>query len=760
MTTRCCLCFLALSAFGIAAARPLIFPEPQKMQLRTEPFILDESVAVLVPANAGPHDLQLARLLVAELSDRYRLGIKVERAAALPSGRRFILMGSAANPLVAQYCRGRGIEVNNARPGHEGYVLESGPAAVVVAGSDDAGAFYGLQSLRQMIRREGRAVSVAGARIEDSPHMPFRAIRLYLPGHENIAFFKRFVRDFMALYKFNTVIMEMNGSMRLDRHPEVNAGWLDFAQNLMDTRRYYPRGPNGTSQNSAHHDTADGEILEKSEVAELVRYAAGHHIEVVPEIPSLTHSYYLLTRHRELAAIKGAEWPDTYCPTDPRTYELLFDVMDEYIEVMKPKMIHIGHDEMFFPLELCHCCAGKDMRELYAYDVNRVHDYLAKKGIQTGMYGDHLIESVRGAEKKPFKTPAGATYHMPGALTPDQVARLIPKDIVIFNWFWHDHRAAEGRGEPNDVKLSDWGFRQAHANFNPMIQNYGRRSVRKGVIGGAPSSWAATNEYTFAKDLLHDFLGTAGLMWSTHWTDEERLSKIVQSLVPEIRRSLSGRPLPSEAGGAVTPLDIAAHAATAGPDLTGLRRGRIDSAGRAFDVPAAGAVVVGVEGEGRTELPRRSPAIAVNADVNSILFLHAAAKAAANDMSYRYIHNFPDTADLLGWYEVVYEDGFVATAPVRFGVNILPLGWGARSDSIPKGSSPSLSYAYWADAMDCGSATLFAYEWVNPRAGKVVKEVRLRGTAGFRDTKGKLTPDNAIVLAAVSVVKATLAPGR
>ena len=42
---------------------------------------------------------------------------------------------------------------------------------------------------------------------------------------------------------------------------------------------------------------------------------------------------------------------------------------------------------------------------------------------------------------------------MPGALTPQQVKDLIPKDILIFNWFWQDVRAADGRGEPNDIKL-------------------------------------------------------------------------------------------------------------------------------------------------------------------------------------------------------------------------------------------------------------------------------------------------------------------
>ena len=64
-----------------------------------------------------------------------------------------------------------------------------------------------------------------------------------------------------------------------------------------------------------------------------------------------------------------------------------------------------------------------------------------------------------------------------------------------------------------------------------------------------------------------------------------------------------------------------------------------------------------------------------------------------------------------------------------------------------------MSYAYWAEAVDCGASTLFAYEWVNPRMGKVVKEVRLRGTAGFRDTKNKVTPDNAIILAGMSITK-------
>ena len=227
-----------------------------------------------------------------------------------------------------------------------------------------------------------------------------------------------------------------------------------------------PLGLHGTDQNSAHHDTADGEILEKDEVADLVRYAGAQHIEVIPEIPTFTHSYYLLTRHKELGAIRGAEWPDIYDPTKPEVYKLVFDVLDEYIDVMKPKMVHIGHDEMFFPVELCIPCKTKDPSELWAEDVRKIHDYLAAKGIKTALYGDHLIESVRGVHRKPYKSKTGWEYNMPGALTPQQVLDLIPKDIVVANWFWHDVRAAEGRGEPNDIKLVGLGLPAGTRQFH------------------------------------------------------------------------------------------------------------------------------------------------------------------------------------------------------------------------------------------------------------------------------------------------------
>ena len=63
---------------------------------------------------------------------------------------------------------------------------------------------------------------------------------------------------------------------------------------------------------------------------------------------------------------------------------------------------------------------------------------------------------------------------------------------------------------------------------------------------------------------------------------------------------------------------------------------------------------------------------------------------------------------------------------------------GARNPTVvAKGNAKELSYAYAADAIMRGGSAWFAYEWVNPRFGKTVKEVRLRGTSGFRQYQGK-----------------------
>jgi Glycosyl hydrolase family 20, domain 2/Glycosyl hydrolase family 20, catalytic domain len=742
-----------------------IFPPPQQVEKKAGGLALDTSTIIVLPANPTPHDRKLARLLTQDLSDFHQLQLRVQGGHE-PSPSPAILMGTIQNSAVLQACERAGIAVPAAGSGPawpEGYVLDVNERGILIAGSDEAGAWYGLQSLRQMLAAHG--LRIPSVTIHDWPDKPFRGIKVYLPGRANVEFFRRFVRDFAAYYKFNKLMVEMNACMRLDRHPELNVGWEEFSRDVNYSRQNYPRGPlHGREQNSSHQDCGDGSFIEKDEVAGLVNWVEENGLEFVPEIPSLTHSFYLLAKHKDLSDFPGDAWPDTYCPSNPATYQLLFEVMDEYLEVTQPKMVHTGHDEWFAPFGLCPRCKGKQYGEVYAGDLRKIHEYLSEKNLRMAMWGDYLVEAVRSKGLQKRKTPDGWAYESPGALSPQQVKELVPKDILIFNWFW----SAEEHGEANEATLDDFGFQQIYGNMDPALRNYAERSRRQTIIGGAPSCWSATTEFNLSKDLLGVIIGCSGMLWSGKVFDQRDLSELAQLRMPETHRRLSGAIAPS-ASDPVTPLDISAsfsaplRDAGFGVDLSAMRVGKVTNGRSQFDLappnPATGLglIMAGVTGDQPNPLPREIKGIKIGEDATSLLFLHACARPSHNREAFRVIWDMDDTADLLGWYQVVYEDGLTESIPIRYGVNILEWDW-SRQTHAP-------TYCYEAAAVECGNdlanpIRFFSFEWPNPRLGKVIEEIRLRGTKGFRgasadfvNTYGDVIPGNAILLKAISVVK-------
>lgn len=772
LTTICWSLFVC-SIKVMAIEKPLIFPIPQTIQVTTDIFVLDESVSIIIPQKISEKDISLARLLVRELSDKFSLAIKIETRTDIPRDRKVVIMGTINNPLIKKYCSDNNLEITTKNPGPEGYILQVNSNTIIIGGSDDAGAFYGLQSLRQLLNDSGQKLKIQGVKVRDWPSFPFRAIRLYVPGPENIAFFKRFLKDFMALYKYNKVIIELN-CMRLDKHPEVNAGWIEFTKYMQYTRSNSTQGIHGEEKNSSHFDAGDGFIIEKDAVKDIVNYSNQNFIEVIPEIPSLTHGYYLLTRHPELAEYPGDRWPDTYCPSNPASYDLMFDVYDEYIEVIHPKMVHIGHDEWWgAPLGVCPLCKDKDCSELFAQDVTKIHDYFSKKGIKIAMWGDYLLESVRKAGSQDRTSSTGLKYKTPGAVRPSVVKESIPKDILIFNWFW--------RSLEKDMELQKFGFKQIYGNFTPNISNWDERIKKIDLVGGAPSSWAATNESNFGKDIMLDFLGCANLLWSSHTINQMDLAGIVGELMPSVRASLKAKRVPSEDGDIVEPIDISSlynlpkDSKAFNINMNTIKSGDIRDEKKVFTLADSGngsgncAIAVSSLGTGENPFPARIEGITINEDVSSLIFLHSCALPAGNQKAYFNIPDFFDSSDLLGWYEIVYEDGFKAIVPIQYGVNILEWNPGGEK-SLDKREGDTgadqKAYCYEADPISCSSdtkanpITFFAFEWVNTRFGKIIKEVNLYGSVNYKACQqnyGKPTSrpmaSNAIMLTGISKVK-------
>ncbi len=745
-----------------------IFPQPQEISSSGSDFVLDNQVRVVVPSEASEQDMLLARMLVNELSDRFGLFLKIERVKDLSAGQRVILMGSMENPLVRHYCTGKKLISSVEDLGPESYILRVEKNMVLIAGKDDRGAFYGLQSLRQLPVKEEKEVRFRGAMIRDWPDKPFRGIYMFLPGRGNIQYFKRLVSDFMALYKFNTIILEMNACMRLDSHPELNYGWVEFSRDTNYSCRNFPPGPfHGMEQNASHQDEADGGFLEKEEVADLARWIKRHHIELIPDVPSFTHSYYLLSKeHRDLAAMPQDKWPDTYCPTNPKSYELVYEVFDEIIDLLKPKSVHIGHDELYIAVGASPQCQDQDIGDLFGRDVNRIHHHLASRGVNTHLWADMMLETARGYGLQTLTTPDGWTYKRPGGMTPEQVEKWIPKDCLIYNWCW-SWNGKTGNEEDSEKLLEKMGFKQVYGNFRPEIKNYETRKKLPNLLGGEASAWLAIDETGMGKDLMSDFLGSINILWTGHAIQGKELSARIQPMLPMIRNRLSGIDLPSQTETTIVPVDIshrfntAETIATLGVSMEKMTAEIVWHNRIPFDLRRANgmhAIIVGTQGQEAIDLPNAVTGISVGEAPTSLIFLHASAKPALNRRTYRLMWDEQDTADLLGWYEVVYEDGFVTTIPIRYGVNILEWNWDQRVSSE--------DICYGADAVAVGDrmkdrVTFFAYEWINPRLGKVIQEIRLKGTKGFRggniaafdNSQGPVIASNAVILAALSLVK-------
>ncbi len=749
------LCLTIWNGNILAAGNPAVFPIPSYTIKLNGKFIIEDSTVIINPVIRDNETKLISNLLQSEFTDKYAYPLNIIKTNSIPLSRKFILIGSLNNSLVKKYCVENSLTDKINELGNEGYILTVNTNNVIVAAKTNQGALYGFQTLRQLLKKENNRITLPKIKIEDKPQLPFRGIKMFLPGRDNITFFKRFIRDFMAKYKFNKLILELNANMRLESHPELNVGTIEFGYELNASRRGRPSGPHNEYQNSSHQDNADGKILEKWEVADLINYVRKFNIEVIPEIPSLTHSYYLLFGHKDLAELPDREYPDTYCPLKPEIYNIYFDVLTEYIDVIHPKIIHVGHDEWRMEKDVCQLCKGKDYGKLYADDINRIHDFLKANGIRTAIWGDHLLESVRKKEYRVWKTSSGYEYKIPGALKPEQVRSLIPKDILIFNWFWS--KTKDG-GYGNDLQVSDFGFEQVYGNLRPDIKKWNERVKIKGVIGGAPSSWAATTEFNIGKDQIYDFLGCANLLWSKHYKTPEDIAFITQELIPEIKEEISGVIPPSKKG-FVKPIDISSNYNSTlqeGIDsLNGkeLKIGKVNKGNLIFEIPCSEKHASVVYSTKNSVLPKKVSHIKINQDVNSIIFLHASAKEAANKKAYKMIYNFDDTAELLGWYEIVYNDGFIITIPIRYGVNILDWNVYSRIINKKKGKTKygQNKYAYEATDISVSKSkkpiTFFVYEWENKRPGKIIKEINLKAV------NHKSKSDNAVILLAVSVVE-------
>lgn len=397
----------------------------------------------------------------------------------------------------------------------EAYALVITETEALLYGKSHRALIYAAVTLQQMCNHR----ELFTGRLEDAPDCSFRSYRVYMPGRKSFQEFFDMV-DLLVYYKYNYISLEVGGAMEYKRHPEINEAWEKFAA---DTHRYSGRAHEiqngyGWAKNSIHTDNGEGDVLTQDEVRMLVSYCRERGLNVFPEVPTLSHSDYICLAHPELRERAEDPYPDTYCPNHPDVYNIVFDILEEVIEVFKPDMINIGHDE-FYTMCLCPRCKGKNGYDVYAQDIIKIHDWLAERGIRTAMWGEKLLPvvtqngSVFGGSGNCELHPTDHPRHVPPTF---YCQCLLPKDILMIHWYY-------SFGMQHDFVYHTHGYEMVFGNMSAEKIPYWRDRRKYGAKGGMCSNWGSNHpEYLQRNNQYSHLIFGAFAMWSAAYDSNQQ----------------------------------------------------------------------------------------------------------------------------------------------------------------------------------------------------------------------------------------------
>ncbi len=406
-------------------------------------------------------------------------------------------------------------------PREEGYVIRAGETVQVYA-ETGAGLFHGANGLLRHVQDGSLQEGISYA----YPDLKLRGVKVYVPARENIGHFKE-MADYCALYGYNTLMLEIGGAMEYKKHPEINEGWVRYCKNFQDYQGQsldIQNAPNW-ARNSIHMENGGGSFLTQEEMRGLISYLRERHFDIIPEVPTLSHCDYLLTAHPELREREEDDLPDTYCPSNPDSYKLVFDVLDEVIDVFAPRIVNIGHDE-FFTMCKCEKCRGRNAAELYAQDIIKIHDYLKDRHVRTMMWSELLLNDITkqgisygGGHRFLVNMKTNLFMEERPAIYP--AIDLLPRDILMLHWFW-------GRGRQYEMEFRNRGYEVVFGNFSGMglIDFEGRKDRTQGIV---ISNWGLLDQGHLQRNgVLFNIAYSAGLAWNPGFKEENHPGNLLE----------------------------------------------------------------------------------------------------------------------------------------------------------------------------------------------------------------------------------------
>ena len=310
-----------------------IIPAPRFLEKGQGKFVFNKETRIILKDKNAEAPL---RFLTDRLTRTAQLPVKVQNSTQKHSGN-YVIFDRA----------------NDSALGNEGYKINISSEYIQVLANKEAGFFYAIQSLLQLLPAEiysnttvyKDSWSIPAANITDTPQFEHRGLHLDVGRHlYPVSFIKKYI-DLMSMQKMN----------RFHWHLTEDQGWrIEIKKHPKLTEIGSQRSGTVIGRNSGEYDnTPYGGFYTQEQAKEIVDYAAERYITVVPEIDLPGHMLAALAAYPELGCTGGPyevwrQWgvaDDVLCAGNDQVLKFLEDVYGELIEIFPSEYIHVGGDE-------------------------------------------------------------------------------------------------------------------------------------------------------------------------------------------------------------------------------------------------------------------------------------------------------------------------------------------------------------------------------------------------------------------------------
>lgn len=297
-----------------------------------------------------------------------------------------------------------------APPHAEGYALQVTDAGIHIIGRDSAGCYYAAQTLAQLVAVQDGRVTCPRLTIVDWPDYAHRGLLVedfWTTDRMGVDDYRSLL-DRCAALKLNTMAIGIFGGWEikhhgklteflmvpLHKHPELRTPQLVRYVDPVSRERvelnYLPR------------------MFEEDYLPRVIEMAQERHIKIIPLWGGPAHVTLIPRLHPEISArnVSGEITRYGYCMSEPATWDLLYDILDEIAEKY---LLPYGLDTMqlacdeIYPIRSvyeddplaevdpwCRCpkCAAHSEAELLTTYVVRLAMHLKQKGIKTFIWQD------------------------------------------------------------------------------------------------------------------------------------------------------------------------------------------------------------------------------------------------------------------------------------------------------------------------------------------------------------------------------------